>query len=435
MSETAPFNALTNKLLIKVSWRLIPLLFCSYICAYLDRINIGFASKNLKEELNFSDSVYGLGAGIFFLGYALFEIPSNVIMEKVGARRWIARIMISWGLISAAMAFVNSSTTFYILRFSLGIAEAGFFPGIILYLTYWFPPSHRGKSISRFMTAIPLSGLIGAPLSGALLNMDGIATLHGWQWLFILEALPSVLMGVYIFCFLPDNPEDAKWLNAHEKAIISKAIIEEESKIHSSSIKPNPYLAFFSLPVWYMALIYFFQVTGLYGIGLWLPDLLRSATHLGNIQTGFLTAIPFLAGAISMAIWGWNSDRLKERKWHLLLGNLLGSMGFVIAGLNPESLAMALVGITIASMGVHATFGPFWALKTTLLAPGIAAIGIALINSIGNLGGFMGPSITGFLKEKTGSLSWGLILYASTSFLAAFLIFFLKLKPIKADRS
>ena len=435
MSEPATFNAFTNKLLIKVSWRLIPLLFCSYICAYLDRINIGFASKNLKEELHFSDSVYGLGAGIFFLGYALFEIPSNVIMEKVGARRWIARIMISWGIISGAMAFVNSPTTFYILRFLLGIAEAGFFPGIILYLTYWFPPSQRGKSISRFMTAIPLSGLIGAPLSGLLLDMDGIATLHGWQWLFLLEALPSLLMGVYIFCFLPDKPADAKWLNEEEKAVISSIIIEEESKLHTSAIKPNPYLAFFSLPVWYMCLIYFFQVTGLYGIGLWLPDLLRNASHLGNIQTGFITAIPFLAGAISMAIWGWNSDRLQERKWHLLLGNLLGSVGFVIAGLKPESLPVALLGITIASMGVHATFGPFWALKTTLLAPGIAAIGIALINSMGNLGGFMGPSLTGFLKEQTGSLSWGLILYASTSFLAAFMIFFLKLKPIQVDRS
>ncbi|MEY4614754.1 MAG: hypothetical protein RL179_2727 [Planctomycetota bacterium] len=434
MQKSNVFNDTNNQLLSKVSWRILPLLFCSYICAYLDRINIGFASKNLKDDLNFSDSVYGLGAGIFFLGYALFEIPSNVIMEKVGARRWIARIMITWGIISGAMAFVNSPFTFYILRFFLGVAEAGFFPGIILYLTYWFPPSQRGKSISRFMTAIPLSGLIGAPISGMLLDMDGIASLHGWQWLFILEALPSVLMGLYIFFFLPDKPANAYWLNEFEKKHLSNALTEEELQIHSTTPKLNPLLAISSLKVWYICLIYFFQVTGLYGIGLWLPDLLQSSTHVGNIQTGLLTAIPFLAGALSMIIWGWNSDRLNERKWHLFLGNLLGSTGFVIAGLRPDSLPFALLGITIASMGVHATFGPFWALKTTLLAPGIAAVGIALINSMGNLGGFMGPSLTGFLKQSTGSLSWGLILYASTSFMAALMILFLKTTPIQTSK-
>lgn len=431
MQETTAVSEVTQKLLLKISWRLIPLLFLSYVCAYLDRINVGFAAKQLKEDLHFSDSVYGLGAGIFFLGYALFEIPSNVIMEKVGARRWIARIMISWGIISGATAFVNSPESFYILRFMLGIAEAGFFPGIILYLTYWFPPSERGKSISRFMTAIPLSGLIGGPLSGALLNLDGIAHLHGWQWMFLVEALPSLLMGVYIFLFLPNGPSEAKWLSSEEKVILANAIKEQESQLHEENDKPKTYTAFFSFSVWYMCLIYFFQVTGLYGIGLWLPDLLRSATHLGNIATGFLTAIPFLAGAISMVFWGWNSDRKHERRWHLIAGNLLGSVGFILAGLNPDNLTWALFGMTVASMGVHATFGPFWALKTSLLAPGIAAVGIALINSIGNLGGFMGPSITGFLKQQTGSLSLGLILYASTSFLAAFFLLFLELKAIQ----
>lgn len=284
------------------------------------------------------------------------------------------------------------------------------------------------------MTAIPLSGLIGAPISGMLLDMDGIASLHGWQWLFILEALPSVLMGLYIFFFLPDKPANAYWLNEFEKKHLSNALTEEELQIHSTTPKLNPLLAISSLKVWYICLIYFFQVTGLYGIGLWLPDLLQSSTHVGNIQTGLLTAIPFLAGALSMIIWGWNSDRLNERKWHLFLGNLLGSTGFVIAGLRPDSLPFALLGITIASMGVHATFGPFWALKTTLLAPGIAAVGIALINSMGNLGGFMGPSLTGFLKQSTGSLSWGLILYASTSFMAALMILFLKTTPIQTSK-
>lgn len=415
-----------NDLLAKVSWRIIPLLFLSYICAYLDRINIGFASKSLKAELDFSDSVYGLGAGIFFLGYALFEIPSNIIMERVGARRWIARIMITWGIISAAMALVNSPLSFYILRFLLGVAEAGFFPGIILYLTYWFPPSERGKSISRFMTGIPLAGLIGAPISGLLLDMDGVASLRGWQWLFILEALPSILMGLYIFRYLPDKPQDARWLTSEEKGILIKSLASEVHQIRGDQKNPGRYRAFASFSVWYMGVIYFFQMTGLYGIGLWLPDLIRASTNLGNVQTGFLTAIPFLLGALSMVLWGWNSDRTKERKWHLLIANLVGSMGFVAAGFNPESLPVALLGITIASVGVHATFGPFWALKTSLLAPGVAAVGIALINSIGNLGGFLGPSITGFLKQQTGSLSWGLILYGSASFFAAVMAVFLK---------
>ena len=415
-----------SRLLRRVFWRLIPVLFFGYICAYLDRINIGFASKSLKAELAFSDSVYGMGAGIFFIGYALFEIPSNVIMEKIGARRWIARIMITWGIVSAAMSLVNSPMAFYILRFLLGVAEAGFFPGIILYLTYWFPPSHRGKAISGFMAAIPLAGLIGAPLSGILLDMNGIADLRGWQWLFIVEALPSILMGLYILSYLPDKPECATWLTAGEKSVLLKSLSDEGPQVPRESVKTSILRAFSSFSVWYMGLIYFFQMTGLYGIGLWLPDLIRGSTNLGNIQTGFLTAIPFLVGALSMMLWGWNSDRIKERKWHLLTANVIGSAGFIFAGLNPESLPVALIGITIASLGVHAAFGPFWALKTTMLPPGIAAIGIAMINSIGNLGGFLGPSITGFLKQQTGSLSWGLILYACTSFLGALMILFLK---------
>ena len=276
------------------------------------------------------------------------------------------------------------------------------------------------------MTGIPLAGLIGAPISGLLLDMDGVASLRGWQWLFILEALPSILMGLYIFRYLPDKPQDARWLSSEEKGILIKSLASEVPQIKGDQKSPGPYRAFASFSVWYMGVIYFFQMTGLYGIGLWLPDLIRASTNLGNVQTGFLTAIPFLLGALSMVLWGWNSDRTKERKWHLLIANLVGSMGFVAAGFKPESLPVALLGITIASVGVHATFGPFWALKTSLLAPGVAAVGIALINSIGNLGGFLGPSITGFLKQQTGSLSWGLILYGSASFFAAVMALFLK---------
>lgn len=423
-------NSELSSTLIKVSVRLLPVLFLSYICAYLDRINVGFAAKHLKEELGFSDSVYGLGAGIFFIGYALFEIPSNVLLEKVGARRWIARIMVSWGILSAAMVFVNSSTTFYVLRFMLGVAEAGFFPGIILYLTYWFPATERGKCISRFMTAIPLSGLIGAPISGALLDMNGTLNIAGWKWMFLLEALPSILMGFYVFLFLPDGPETCRWLNESEKNLL-KNFGQERDDSHQTSGWSSFFTVIISPQVWHICMIYFFQVTGLYGIGLWLPEILRSSSGtMSEKQLGILSALPFLAGTISMVYWGWNSDRLQERKWHLVAANLLGGIGFVIAGLHPNYLAFSLGGMILASMGVHATFGPFWALKTTLLAPGLAAVGIALINSTGNLGGFTGPSLTGYLKERTGSLSWGLGLYGSTSLIAAFLTMYLPIKKI-----
>ncbi|MEY4394393.1 MAG: hypothetical protein RL595_1642 [Planctomycetota bacterium] len=423
-------NSELGSTLIKVSVRLLPVLFLSYICAYLDRINVGFAAKHLKEELGFSDSVYGLGAGIFFIGYALFEIPSNVLLEKVGARRWIARIMVSWGILSAAMVFVNSSTTFYVLRFMLGVAEAGFFPGIILYLTYWFPPSERGKCISRFMTAIPLSGLIGAPISGALLDMNGTLNIAGWKWMFLLEALPSILMGFYVFLFLPDRPETCHWLNESEKNLL-KNFGQDRDDSHQTSGWSSFFTVIISPQVWHICMIYFFQVTGLYGIGLWLPEILRNSSEtMSEKQLGILSALPFLAGTISMVFWGWNSDRLQERKWHLVTANLLGGIGFVIAGLHPNYLAFSLGGMILASMGVHATFGPFWALKTTLLAPGLAAVGIALINSTGNLGGFTGPSLTGYLKDRTGSLSWGLGLYGSTSLIAAFLTMYLPIKKI-----
>ena len=423
-------NSELSSTLIKVSVRLLPVLFLSYICAYLDRINVGFAAKHLKEELGFSDSVYGLGAGIFFIGYALFEIPSNVLLEKVGARRWIARIMVSWGILSAAMVFVNSSTTFYVLRFMLGVAEAGFFPGIILYLTYWFPATERGKCISRFMTAIPLSGLIGAPISGALLDMNGTLNIAGWKWMFLLEALPSILMGFYVFLFLPDGPETCRWLNESEKNLL-KNFGQERDDSHQTSGWSSFFTVIISPQVWHICMIYFFQVTGLYGIGLWLPEILRSSSGtMSEKQLGILSALPFLAGTTSMVFWGWNSDRLQERKWHLVAANLLGGIGFVIAGLHPNYLAFSLGGMILASMGVHATFGPFWALKTTLLAPGLAAVGIALINSTGNLGGFTGPSLTGYLKERTGSLSWGLGLYGSTSLIAAFLTMYLPIKKI-----
>mgnify|MGYP006275523807 FL=1 len=423
-------NSELSSTLIKVSVRLLPVLFLSYICAYLDRINVGFAAKHLKEELGFSDSVYGLGAGIFFIGYALFEIPSNVLLEKVGARRWIARIMVSWGILSAAMVFVNSSITFYVLRFMLGVAEAGFFPGIILYLTYWFPATERGKCISRFMTAIPLSGLIGAPISGALLDMNGTLNIAGWKWMFLLEALPSILMGFYVFLFLPDGPETCRWLNESEKNLL-KNFGQERDDSHQTSGWSSFFTVIISPQVWHICMIYFFQVTGLYGIGLWLPEILRNSSEtMSEKQLGLLSALPFLAGTISMVYWGWNSDRLQERKWHLVAANLLGGIGFVIAGLHPNYLAFSLGGMILASMGVHATFGPFWALKTTLLAPGLAAVGIALINSTGNLGGFTGPSLTGYLKERTGSLSWGLGLYGSTSLIAAFLTMYLPIKKI-----
>ncbi|MFO1117124.1 MAG: MFS transporter [Beijerinckiaceae bacterium] len=382
----------------KIAKRLIPFLIVCYFISYLDRVNLGFAALTFRKDLAISAEVFGLGAGIFFLGYFLFEVPSNLLLEKVGARIWIARIMITWGLISAAMALVQGEISFYSVRFLLGLAEAGFFPGIILYLTYWYTAAERAKVVGMFMVAVPLSSAIGSPLSSWILNaFEGTGGLASWQWLFIIEALPAILFGIIVWFYLDDGPAEAKWLTVEEKqAVIAHLAGERESreairKFTLGEALTNP-------RVLGLALVYFGIVTGLYGFGFWAPQIIK-AFGLTIAQTGWVAAIPFLAGALVMVPWTHHSDRTRERVWHVALPAFLGGFGLIVGSYmgNPY---IAMLFLTLGSVGTFAALPTFWTLPTALLTGTAAAGGIALINAIGNVGGFVGPYLVGWIKDN-----------------------------------
>jgi len=395
----------------RVTRRLIPFLFALYVVAFLDRVNVGFAALQMKADLGFGDAVYGLGAGIFFLGYFVFEVPSNLILERVGPRFWIARIMISWGLVSAGMAFVRSESAFYALRFLLGVAEAGFFPGIVLYLTYWFPAAERARATALFMTATAMSGVIGGPLSGALLELDGALGFHGWQWLFVAEGLPAVALGFAVLRFLTDRPEDARWLPEDERrALVARLAAERAAVVgrHGDDLRR----ALAHPRVWALALLYFAIIVGLYGVSLWLPQIVRDLGPRGAFEIGLLTAIPYLAAALAMVAVGAHSDRRGERRWHVAVSALVGAAGFAATATLEVPPAASIALLSVAAAGVWGCFGPFWALPGSFLAGSAAAGGIALINSIGNLGGFVGPYALGLLREATGDFRAGLGLLA-----------------------
>ena len=382
----------------KIAKRLIPFLIVCYFISYLDRVNLGFAALTFRKDLAISAEVFGLGAGIFYLGYFLFEVPSNLLLEKVGARIWIARIMITWGLISAAMALVQGEISFYSVRFLLGLAEAGFFPGIILYLTYWYTAAERAKVVGMFMVAVPLSSAIGSPLSSWILNaFEGTGGLASWQWLFIIEALPAILFGIIVWFYLDDGPAEAKWLTVEEKqAVIAHLAGERESreairKFTLGEALTNP-------RVLGLALVYFGIVTGLYGFGFWAPQIIK-AFGLTIAQTGWVAAIPFLAGALVMVPWTHHSDRTRERVWHVALPAFLGGFGLIVGSYmgNPY---IAMLFLTLGSVGTFAALPTFWTLPTALLTGTAAAGGIALINAIGNVGGFVGPYLVGWIKDN-----------------------------------
>src|SRR5437867_3310470 len=372
----------------KLTRRLIPFMFMLYIVSYLDRINVGFAALQLNAALNFDPAVFGFGAGIFFIGYFIFEIPSNLVMQRVGARLWMARILVTWGLISSATMFVNSAFTFYVLRFLLGAAEAGFFPGMILYLTYWFPLEARGRAIARFMTATAMAGVVGGPLSGALLGMNGTAGLAGWQWLFLMEGLPAVILGFVVFAILPDRPQDARWLTAAEKAwIVSRLEQEREAKRDRAATVKE---AIGSGRVWMLAFIYFAVIMSFYGVSLWLPQIVRSFSGMSHLLVGFVSAIPYMAASLGMVIIGKSSDRRAERRWHIAFSAFAAAAGLIVAAFF-KTPAIELAALSFAAIGIWGTLGPFWAMSTESLRGTGAAAGIALINSFGNLGGFLGP--------------------------------------------
>jgi ACS family tartrate transporter-like MFS transporter len=409
----------------KAFFRLMPLLLCCYFLAYIDRINIGFASLTMNNEIGLSAYTYGLGAGLFFWGYFFFEVPSNLILEKVGARRWISRIMVTWGLVSAGMIFVTGPASFLIMRFVLGVAEAGFFPGVILYLTYWFPATYRARIIAAFMVAIPVSLGIGAPLSTAIMELDGAAGLHGWQWLFLLEGLPTVALGTIVFFVLPDKPRDAKWLSAEQKEWL-QGTIDQEDRVAQSTHGLSVWKIFLDPRVLGLAFIYFANTTANLGVAFFLPQIVKSF-GLSNVETGLVTSIPYILGTLGILVWGYYSDRFNERRISLFLALAVAALGLAGAaylGHNVYAVAM----LAVAAIGIYGTKAPFWPLPSTFLTGSAAAGGIALINSIGNLGGFAGPYIVGWTKNSTGSFDAGLYTLAAIALLAAVAALFI-VKP------
>jgi D-galactonate transporter len=402
-----------------ISWRLIPFLILAYFLAYLDRVNLGFAALTMNAELKFSPLVFSWGAGIFFIGYFLFEVPSNIALEKFGASRWIARIMVTWGIISALMAMVTGPWSFYGLRFLLGVAEAGFFPGIILYLTYWYPAEYRARFLAAFAIAVPVSTVIGAPVSGLLLGLDGAMGLKGWQWLFIIEGVPSVVLGVVTWFYLTDRPSQATWLSAEQKAWLA-AKLDAETAAKEAVRRYTLGQALGSAKVLTLCAVYFGFVGALYGMQFWLPQIVK-AFGFSNAQTGFVTAVPYLFGAVAMIFWARHSDAHRDRVWHVALPLLLTAIGLGVSGYS-DNPAIMMVALIAAAIGTFGTFAVFWTLPTAWLSGTAAAGGIALINSVGNLAGFGGPYLIGWVKEATGSTATGLLVLAVLPLVAACLV-------------
>lgn len=418
----------TTALLSKINWRLMPLLFICYIIAYIDRINVGFAKLQLREVLGVDEkifgSIYGIGAGLFFIGYFIFEVPSNLILHRIGARIWIARIMVVWGLVTMITMFINSTVSFYIIRFLLGAAEAGFFPGVIFYLTFWYPEKERAKTIALFSTGGVIAGIIGSPLSGAILDLHGKMGLDGWQWLFLLEGIPAVLMGLVIFFILPNNPANAKWLSGEEKKWINKKL-EEEASLVQDETRHKLREVLRSGRVWLLCLIYFLMTLGAYGFEMWLPSIITEFSGLSYTLVGFINAIPYAGAVILMMVIGTHSDRTGERRWHVAVAALIAAAGFAFSSyFNNPFLSVA--ALTMAFAGLKSTMGPFWVLGTTFLSGTAAAGGIALINSVGNLGGFFGPTLVGIIHDRTGKTDLAFWIFGAALLLMAILVLSVK---------
>jgi ACS family tartrate transporter-like MFS transporter len=418
----------------KLTRRLVPFLFLLYIVAYLDRINVGFAKLQMSGQLHFSEAVYGLAAGLFFAGYFLFQVPSNMILQKIGARRWIALLMIVWGAISASMMLVTTARSFYTLRFLLGLAEAGFFPGVILYLRNWFPARARARTIALFMTAGPLSGVIGGLVSGALLTLDRMGGLAGWQWLFLLEGVPAVLLGMVVFFHLADRPNDATWLSGDERQwLAGTLLVEERSNSPGVGIGEAPWWSVFVDPrVWMLALVYFCLTTSSYGIMLWLPSVVSHLSDRGTLVIGALSAIPYIAAAVGMVVSGYHSDRTGERRWHVAGCALLAAAAFSLAALSTSTVAV-IAAVSFSVLGINGMLGPFWAIPGSFLTGITASAGIALINSVGNLGGFVGPYILGLARTSSGNFKSGLFLLAGAMALAAVFVLLVRMPGSNAN--
>jgi MFS family permease len=398
----------------KVTWRLLPFIGLCYMVAYLDRVNVGFAKLQMLNDLSLSEAAYGFGAGIFFIGYLLFELPSNLILHRVGARRWLARIMVTWGIISGLMAYtgplasavgVSNETMFYILRFLLGLAEAGFFPGLILYFNYWYPSQRQGRIVSYLLVAQPVSFILGGPLSGLIIDtLVGTAGMHGWQWMFIIEAVPAVVLGLVILRYLSDGIHDASWLTEGEKELLSSRIAREN---RMKSDYPLGKLLGIGM-IWVFVLIYFLLVVGMYGVNFWLPSIIRSTGVQSALSIGLVTAIPYAFSVLFMLLASRHSERTDERRWHAAVAALIAGIGLICSAYFAGSTVLTLVFITLAISGGLTLNALFWAFPGAMLTGAAVAAGIATINSLGALGGFFGPSLLGVLTEKLGNTNAGL---------------------------
>jgi ACS family tartrate transporter-like MFS transporter len=412
--------AFQRRTVLKVSRRLLPLIVVAYLVAYIDRTNVAFAALTMNQDVGLTPYIYGLGAGIFFLGYAVFEVPSNMVLERVGARRWIARIMVTWGIISGMMALTVGPASFLTLRFLLGVAEAGFFPGIIFYLSCWFPAAYRARVISTLFIAVPVSNAVASVISGAILEMDGILGLHGWQWVFILEAIPAVLLAFVVLKYMTDRPAEAHWLTPEEREWLEKELHAERLRVESAG-RMTLLQALTDPRVLALSLIYLFSVTASYGIVFFLPQIIKALGH-SNIVTGVLTAIPYTIGIVGLLLWGHSSDRRGERRWHLIVALAVSAIGFVgVAWFHGSYWALA--AMSVVAVGLYGSRPSFWPMPSVFLTGAAAAAGIALINSIGNLGGYVGPFIVGWIKNSTGSFEIALYFLAASAALSALITY------------
>ena len=397
----------------KLMLRIIPFVMLLYFVSFLDRVNVGFAAMTMNKAIGLSPTAFGLGGGLFFIGYFLFEVPSNLILHRVGARLWIARVMVTWGIVSAASAFVAGPTSFYALRFVLGVAEAGFFPGIILYLSLWFPVRQRAVAAAWFMAAAPISTAIGSPLSGAIMKLPPLAGLADWQMLYILEAIPAILLGFVVLKYMTDSPSKAHWLQPEERAwLMAKLKTEADARASHVGHTAGALSALRDPRVLALALIYFGTSAGLYTLGLWAPLIIRQY-GFGSFETGLIAGIPGVLAVIAMVLWARHSDRTEERTWHVVLPCVLACLGFVLVG-GASTALMVILALVVVNIGISAAKAPLWAMPSVFLSGAGAAAGIAMINSVGNLGGFVGPFVIGWLKNLTGSYSAGLYVVAAT---------------------
>lgn len=421
-------DELEARVMRRISRRILPFVMLLYFISFLDRVNVGFAAFTMKKAIGLSPAAYGLGGGLFFIGYFLFEVPSNLALYRIGARVWIARVMVTWGIVSACSAFVTGPHSFYALRFLLGVAEAGFFPGIILYLSIWFPIRYRAIAAAAFMAAAPLSTAIGSPISGALMELPRFAGLSNWQWLYLIEAVPAVVLGFIVLKILTDKPEDAAWLAAEEREWLVGKLKSERTNtasMHGGGLT-SAWRKMCDLRVLALSLIYLGTSAGLYTLGLWAPLILRQF-KFSSLETGWINALPSVVAVLAMTLWARHSDQTLERTWHVVIPCAAACLGFIWAGSTHTAIGV-ICALVVVNVGISAAKAPLWAMASTFMSGAGAAAGIAMINSIGNLGGFIGPYMIGWIKGKTGSYTGGLYVVGATLALSAVLTLLLSRK-------